>query len=292
MAKEKVFKISDEQIKEMYLNGSSLNDIAKVAQDTKGLMALRRKLHLLGVDTSISQKKYKYKISKACKKYTLNEHVFDIVDTEEKAYWLGFLMADGYNHETKCCVALRLSAIDREILEKYKKFLETNVPIYTFTRVTPVTKLTKQYCEVNVCSPYFSEQLSKIGCIQGKTYTLEFPDIPKYLYSHFIRGYFDGDGCLSVKNRLDRRKKSGKSMIYQFTIVGRESVLLKIQDILVNNVGVTKNSLEKRKLSPVVVIHYKGKNVVSKLMNYLYNNATIYLQRKYNLYLKHCIPAE
>ena len=81
-------------------------------------------------------------------------------------------------------------------------------------------------------------------------------------------------------------------MIYQFTIVGRESVLLKIQDILVNNVGVTKNSLEKRKLSPVVVIHYKGKNVVSKLMNYLYNNATIYLQRKHNLYLKHCIPAE
>lgn len=292
MAKEKVFKISDEQIKEMYLNGSSLNDIAKVAQDTKGLMALRRKLHLLGVNTNVSQKKYKYKISKACKKYTLNEHIFDIIDTEEKAYWLGFLMADGYNHENRCCVALRLSKEDREILEKYKKFLETNAPIYTFTRVTKVNKLTKQYCEVNVCSPYFSEQLSKIGCVQGKTYTLEFPNIPEYLYSHFIRGYFDGDGCLSIKDRLDRKKKNGKNMIYQFTIVGRESVLLKIQDILVNNVGVIKNPLKKRKSSFVVTIHYGGKNIVSKLMNYLYNNATIYLQRKHNLYLKYCISAE
>ena len=292
MAVEKVFKISDEQIKEMYLSGSSLNDIAKVAQDTKGLMALRRKLHILGVDTNVSQKKYRYKISKASKKYTLNEHIFDNIDTEEKAYWLGFLMADGYNHESKSCVALRLQVGDREILEKYKKFLETDTPIYTFTRTTLVNKLIRQYCELTICSPYFSEQLARLGCIQGKTYTLEFPNIPESLYSHFIRGYFDGDGCLSVRNRLSRRKSHGKSMSYQFTIVGRESVLLKIQDILVNNLNIPRISLRERLNSPVKTIHYSGKNVVTKIMNYIYKDATIYLERKYNLYLKYCISAE
>lgn len=86
-------------------------------------MALRARLHELGVSTNTSKTRYRYKISKTCKKYSLNEHVFDVIDNQEKAYWLGFLMADGYNHQTKSCVALRLKAEDREILEKFKLFL-------------------------------------------------------------------------------------------------------------------------------------------------------------------------
>ena len=140
----KIFKISDKQIKEMYLNGSSLSDIAKIAQDTKGLMALRRKLQDLGVDTTKNMKKYSEKLSKAFKKYKLNESVFDTIDTEEKAYWLGFLMSDGYNHETHSQVSLRLQAGDKEILEKYKIFLETDVPIYTFKRLTPEKKIERE----------------------------------------------------------------------------------------------------------------------------------------------------
>ena len=120
MTKKKVFKISDEEIKRMYLEGSSLNDIAKVAQDTKGLMALRQRLIDLGVNTKVSQKKYRYKLSKCSRKYTFNEHYFNVIDDEHKAYWLGFLMADGYNHESKTCVAIRLQSEDREILEKLR----------------------------------------------------------------------------------------------------------------------------------------------------------------------------
>lgn len=52
----------------MYLNGSSLSDIAKIAQDTKGLMALRKRLQDLGVDTTKNMKKYSEKLSKAFKK--------------------------------------------------------------------------------------------------------------------------------------------------------------------------------------------------------------------------------
>lgn len=288
---EKVFKISDEQIKQMYLSGSSLNDIAKVAQDTKGLMALRNRLHKLGVSTNVSQKKYKYKISKACKKYILNENVFDSIDTEEKAYWLGFLMADGYNHETKSCVALRLQARDIEILEKYKKFLGTNVPIYHFSRLTPINKIKKEYCEVTICSPHFSESLAKLGCTQGKTYSLSFPSINPSLYNHFIRGYFDGDGCLSILDRKNRRL-SGTCMQYTFNITGNETILLSIQKILVDSIGINNLALKSRQSTSAKTLQYSGRNVVSKIMKYLYKNATIYLQRKYNLYLKHCTSVE
>ena len=64
--KKKIFKISDEEIKRLYLEGSSMSDIAKIAQDTKGLMAIRNRLISLGVNTHVSQKKYRYKISKNC----------------------------------------------------------------------------------------------------------------------------------------------------------------------------------------------------------------------------------
>ena len=60
---KKVFKISDNQIKQMYLDGYSMKDIAKVAQDTKGLMALRKRLKDLGVDTTKNMKRYSLKKS-------------------------------------------------------------------------------------------------------------------------------------------------------------------------------------------------------------------------------------
>ena len=231
-------------------------------------------------------------MSKACKRHTLNEHVFDIIDSSEKAYWLGFLMADGYNHETKYTVALRLQEKDREILEKYKAFLCTSSPIYTFSRKTKTSNELHYYCEVAVCSPYLSEQLAKHGCTQNKTYTLEFPDISREFYQSFIRGFFDGDGCLSIRP-TGRITRSGKPELrYQFTIAGRESVLLKIQEILILNTGVSRLPLKKSKSDAIKILHYSGNNTVSKIMDYLYKDATIYLKRKHDLYIEYCIPAK
>lgn len=279
----KQFFISDEEIKNRYLNGESLHDIAKDAQTTKNLMALRRRLNLMGVNTDVSQKKYSLKIHKSCKKYKLNEHIFDVIDTEEKAYWLGFLMADGYNHESKTAVSLRIQGGDINHLEKLKQFLQTDSPIYTFKRITPVSKIERNYCELRVCSPIFSQSLAKQGCIQGKTYLLKFPNISSFLYNHFIRGYFDGDGCISISQRNDR--KSIKCKQVQFNIVGKEDVILKMQEIICNNTGVFKTKLRHRKNSFAKAISWQGRNVCKKILDYLYKNATIYLQRKYEKYL-------
>lgn len=290
---KKVFKISDEEIKKLYLDGNSLSDIAKVAQDTKGLMALRRRLQDMGIDTTKNMKKYSEKLSKIKKQYDIDEYVFDVIDTEEKAYWLGFLFADGYNHESKNCIALRLQEEDNEILEKLKIFLKTNTPIYTFTRITRVNKLVKKYCELNIRSVYLSKQLAKLGCVQGKTYCLEFPDwLNPDLYSHFLRGYFDGDGCFSVKDRLDRRKSYGKSMNFQTTITGRFEFIKKCEEIISNNTGINIGKIQTFKNNYAVSLHYNGKNQTKKVLDFLYKNATIYLQRKYNKYKEYCISVE
>ena len=279
--KKKIFKISDEEIKRLYLEGSSMSDIAKIAQDTKGLMAIRNRLISLGVNTHVSQKKYRYKISKASKKYSFNEHYFDNIDNEHKAYWLGFLMSDGYNHESKSCVALRLQSNDREILEKFKEDINYSGPIYTINRC--IKGKNRNYCELNLCSPILSKALSDIGCIQGKTYLLKFPNLDNNLVQHFIRGYFDGDGCLSIIPRKDRTLNS---KVYQFNIVGKKEVMELVQSIICNECNVAKTTISTRTGNFAKAIHWTGKNVVTRIMNYLYHDATVYLKRKHDKYLE------
>lgn len=282
--KEKIFKISDEQIREMYLSGSSLSDIAKIAQDTKGLMALKRKLNLLGVDTKKNMKRYGLKMSKALHKYSLDDTVFETIDSEEKAYWLGFLFADGYNHESKCCIALRLQESDLEILEKFQKFLKTDCPIKSYERCTRTGKH-KKYYELSISSPKLSNDLAKLGCIQAKTHIVEFPSkVPKLLIRHFLRGYFDGDGCVSVTRRKDRSIR-GKSMRVQFTLTGRDEFIKKCQEYLCNFANIPKTALNRTEDSSTVSLHYSGINSVIKILNYIYGNSTIYMKRKYDKYL-------
>lgn len=274
---KKQFKITDEEIKNLYLEGYSLSDIAKVAQDTKGLMALRSRLHELGVDTNVSQRKYRYKISTSSRKYSFNEHYFDNIESEHQAYWLGFLMSDGYNHESKSQVSLRLHIQDIEILQKFKEDLQ-----YT-GEISIINRGNTQYCDLTLCSPIFSETLAKLGCIQGKTYTLEFPKLPNNLLNHFLRGYFDGDGCISITQRSNRKEGS---MQYQLNFVGKDSVILKIQDIICKNTGVFKTKLRNRKNSFANCISWCGRKVCFKILQYLYKDSTIYLNRKYNKYLQ------
>lgn len=282
----KPIQATNEELIAMYNSGMTLMEIAKVTSGSKGAMIVRQRLQDLGIDTSYSSNigKYREKMSRASHIYKLNENVFDSIDTEEKAYWLGFLMADGYNQENKTSVCLRLQAEDLEILEKFKDFLESNAPIYEFTRITRVNKLLRKYREVRVNSVHLSKRLAELGCIQGKSYLLKFPTcIPNHLMNHFIRGYFDGDGCICIKHRKNR---GINSLSYQLTITGKEDVVLEMQNYIVKEAGVNRTKIEHPKNNFAKVVHYGGRIVVTKILNYLYKDATIYLKRKHDKYLE------
>ena len=283
--KLKPIQVPDNELISMYNAGMSLMEIAKKVSGSKGAMVVRQRLQELGVDTSYNTNvgKYKEQMPHAFQHYTLDEHVFDTIDSEEKAYWLGFLMADGYNQEGKYSICLRLQTEDAEILEKFKDFLKSNAPIYTFHRMTRVNKLEREYKEVRVNSVYLSRQLAKLGCVQGKTYTLDYPTwVPDDLMNHFIRGYFDGDGCLCIKKRGNR--KSSESLSYQLTFTGREEFIMCLQEQLIKGTGVNRIKLETPVSHFAKVLHYGGRIVVSKILDYLYKNATIYLKRKHDKY--------
>jgi hypothetical protein len=214
------------------------------------------------------------------KRYTFNEHYFDVIDNQDKAYWLGFFAADGYNHLSKGCIEFRLHNKDREILNKFKTSIQSNNPIWLYKSA---------YCNITLYSKHLCGTLASYGLGQAKTYTLTIPKLNNELMRHFIRGYFDGDGCFSVIPRKDRRTES---KIYQFNITGMSGPLLIIQKHLVDNIGIKLLPLKTRVSTIAVTLHYNGRSVCKRILDYLYKDSNLYLERKYNKYIKYCTSAE
>ena len=215
------------------------------------------------------------------RKYEIIENYFDDIDTEEKAYWLGFLYADGYNIETKHEVKLRLHIKDEEILIKFRNILFPNKdnPLYYGEFSNGKSK----WCELDISNKHISDSLSEKGCVQAKTFKLSFPDfLNENLYNHFIRGLFDGDGCICCSTLKTGEHKT------MFSITGYRPFMSQINEIISNSCGLNKNKLIKYKGKDerIATLAFSGCRQCIKIREYLYKDATIYLQRKYLIFFK------
>jgi hypothetical protein len=121
------------------------------------------------------------------------------------------------------------------------------------------------------------EALERLGFSSNKSYDLSFPDIPKHLYKHFIRGNFDGDGCISVSNnRLHVSFCTASSKFKDDIISQINSIGVCIHDYpYIDDYGVTIHRPTINKNSDKI-----------QLLDYMYKDCSIYLDRKYKKYLK------
>lgn len=217
----------------------------------------------------------------------INENYFENIDTEEKAYWLGFIMADGTVIKTnknmklynRLKLALKLS--DECHLKKLLKCIESTTEIKHYTTKNNTTNYSGNdytYCYVNCDSIKLTNDLIKLGCVPNKTYECSIPDIPNNLIRHFIRGYFDGDGSISIYKDSNTKKIRG-----EFSITSNYNMLTDIQNILIDkcNLKTTKIKTYKR-TDKAGSLRYGGKNQLTRIYEYLYNDSTIFLERKYN----------
>ncbi len=205
--------------------------------------------------------------------YSCNNKYFEVIDTEEKAYWLGFLMADGNISRNR--VRINLHERDVEHLYKFTKSLSSNHKIGKTSKGTQYNQR-----KVEICSPSLCEDLIKIGCIENKTFKLQFPNINEHLIRHFVRGYFDGDGSLSFG------KKQGKYLYSSICIVGTESFCNSLIKVVSNELQIT-TSLRQRfpdRFNSTRMLEISGNKQVLKFLEWIYGNCTIYLDRKYNKY--------
>lgn len=213
-------------------------------------------------------------VSQAKRKYSLNEDYFDEIDTPNKAYILGFLYADGYNNRINNTVVLSLNREDREILEKISKEVGSTKPLFE-SNYTPDDGVERHMLILAMASKHMCESVEKWGLTQNKTFTITFPNfLEDELIPHFIRGYFDGDGCACVYCRKDTRQKSIATSIMS-SVSFCEGLLkyLKNKEIYFC-LDIPKNHEQ----NGIVRSHSMKEN--KKFMNLIYKDADLYLTRK------------
>ena len=211
----------------------------------------------------------------------LDETVFDSMDTEEQFYWLGFLYADGNISKTGNRLELTLALKDIDHLEKFRNFLKLTTEIKTVLRNGHYA------CRLYVRNKHLWETLNNLGCVPCKSLILEFPKKEifknnKMFILHFIRGYVDGDGCLSYY-----WNKQHTSINTQVSIVSTESFLNSIKKLFGNKHGYIHNKSSKDWENKAYQLTFNGV-IARKFARYLYEKATIYMQRKYEKYLYFC----
>lgn len=220
---------------------------------------------------------------KRTSKYKKNENIFEDINTQEKAYWLGFLYADGYISGSKRAnLELCLQEKDKHHIESFKSFMESDANIKR--KIAKLNGMEYISYRIVICSKKIVKDLESKGCIKKKSLILEFPNeniLPKHLQRHFIRGYFDGDGSVVIGNVTNTDRVNLIT-----SIVGTKEFLQSINEILHREIGINDNKpkLENRRKT-FYSLAYGGNNQNEKIYNFLYNNSTIHLKRKENKFL-------
>lgn len=200
--------------------------------------------------------------------HTNNLTIFEKIDTEEKAYWLGFLYADGYVSATDNRIELCLAEKDLHHIEKFKDFI--GIPNKISYRKT--TKAFRYSFKSIPCK----EHLIKLGCVPRKSLILTFPNreqVPEYLLRHFIRGYFDGDGWFTNTDSC-----------FQAGIIGTEDF---IKGFLNNIENVKKDNkiFDVHRKDGAKRYAFNSYKDVKTFLQWMYEDCNIYLERKYENYL-------
>ena len=210
-----------------------------------------------------------------------NENIFDVIDTEEKAYWLGFIFADGYissspiNNPTDAhyIFELCLALIDAGYLYKFDSFVQSQEPKVKAYNYKDASGKDKQHVKWTIANKHLWNTLNNIGCTPNKSLTLIYPNIPQHLKRHFARGYFDGDGSFGVYGQNE----------LSLSCVGTQSII----DNLFSEIGDFSQYHHKDHNEATITLNASAKNAAN-ILNYLYTNSTVYLDRKYNKYLELC----
>lgn len=265
LIKSRITELQKNEIKEMYKSGMTCKEIF---QEFSNIYSCEESIQKIVRNMGISRGKYK-------KPVVVDENYFECIDNEHKAYWVGFLLADGciikYKNKSDT-LKLELSVKDKYIIESFAKDIKTDrkVKDYKYSK--------KHNAQIQIKSNKISNDLSKYGIVPNKTFKIDgIKNIPIELIRHFIRGYFDGDGCAYLYKPKDQNKHR-----LTITFCGTKDFLNDLNITLsVQAFTETRILIDMNKYGcNVFNLRYIGNNDIRNLFNYMYKDATIYLKRK------------
>lgn len=212
--------------------------------------------------------KRRIKMRRRGKRIDFDENFFENIDTERKAYWLGFIYADG--NVTRNRLRIEIKEEDKYLLEELNKDLGSNnkIGLATSTHEYNGYIINKRNVYIGYCSDKLINDLAKHGVVPNKTFKInKIPTISDKLMRHFIRGYFDGDGTVYID-------KDG----VKFGFYGQHNFLQEIKQILAEKLNLSDRKIHDKET--VSMITFSRKQDLINFYNYIYEDATIYLKRK------------
>lgn len=209
----------------------------------------------------------------ANKKNNYHESIFEKIDSADKAYWIGFITADGYIHEKRGYLRIKLQNLDRNHLFKFANFIGANKESVK-TEFHNITH--KPLAKIEISSRKIVDSLIKLNIRQHKSTREKVANIPEEYIRDYLRGLIDGDGSI-------RPDGSGISLN------NSKEVLLFMLNIIIDKFGIAKVKIQNH--DHTWKIEYRSKKNVKTILNYLYyDNCTTYLDRKFSLAIAICRP--
>lgn len=211
--------------------------------------------------------------------YTLsNEDYFSKIDSQDKAYFLGFIGSDGCIYKTlsnnkQNILRISIQKEDENILHIFRKYLGTDKPILETTNEK------NTYVSLEICSNKICSDIESLGLSNRKTYDNTIANVDEAWMPALIRGYFDGDGSIGYNKSIFNSSIS---------IAGYESNMKKIMNFLQNHNIYGGMTIDKRKTniandgSKFCIFYLANKTSKYSFLKLIYeNNNCVYLERKY-----------
>ena len=209
----------------------------------------------------------------------MNERFFQEINNEKNAYFLGLLISDGnvFNDSTgrQASISITLDLKDEYLLQSFKKAVNSNTSIGHDGRGCG---------QIAVRSNLMAQDLAQYGVVPRKSYNTYLPQINKSMMSHLIRGILDGDGSVLAK-------QNGTRFLHSISFCGTHQLMSDISEYCYNNLSLQQKpnvyDYKDKQLSEMKIQNY---NDIKKFGNWIYSNATIYMERKkekYDEIIKH-----
>lgn len=216
------------------------------------------------------------------RRYAINERIFSKWSAN-MAYVLGYIYADGHIQNVPSIRAqyLRITSVDKDRLIFIRKVLQSTHPI------VEVPKKHGHYKDkflLSIGSKTLYKDLLSIGLHPAKSMNMTLPEIPKKHIHHFVRGYFDGDGCLFIERKpsKDRRRTNIHRMSITFTS-GSGKFLEQLGDYLLKCGCIQKKKIYRNGDSFQMRFSTKEAIVICRFM-YHGASADAYMRRKKAIY--------
>lgn len=246
-----LYPLPEQKIIQLYKEGFSATQIAKKYGTTWNTILTCLKRNNIQIDNKYHN-------------LTLKHDYFERIDSYDKAYFIGFLLADGSVSGSTNAISLCLKAEDCYILETFSNKIKNSNKIYFSPR---------NEASLTFKSSKIKHDLIKYNIYPNKTYTTTLPIMPEKFMPHLIRGLIDGDGWISAKS-------------HQIGFCGSEQLVTQVRDYLVEKLGVYQVKILKTG-SHLWQITWASKKDILLIGDYIYKNKRdCYLKRKYENFME------